>query len=223
MNKNISNWDDIYSNKKAGSFLHYPNENLVTLFFQNKQAINLNGRCLDYGFGSANNTEFLIQHIHEIYGIEISESSLDIANNRLAKFKNFRKTNFFLWGKEPDLAGKFDLIVAWQVLYYNDKQGLLTCIEKMYDYLVPGGVLMCTMITPRDVKVKNAQKIDSNVYVIDKRIPTQEGCLVFSSASEKDFLLLFNRFDVLDHGYYERSSSLSGNVASEYYLVAKKK
>lgn len=34
MNKNINNWDDIYTNKLAGSFLRYPNENLVTLFFR---------------------------------------------------------------------------------------------------------------------------------------------------------------------------------------------
>ena len=223
MDKNFANWDDIYRNSRAGSFLSYPNENLVTLFFQNKKSINLNGTCLDYGFGSANNAEFLIQHMQELYGIEISESSVNIAKKRLAKFGNFNPENFLVSGSEPNLTGHFDLIVAWQMLYYNDKQGLRSSIEKLYEWLKPEAVLLCTLITPRDVKVKNAKQVDSNTFVIDGRIPTQEGCMVFSPSNEQEFLALFNRFEVVDCGYYERSSSLFENTASEYYLVAKKK
>jgi ubiquinone/menaquinone biosynthesis C-methylase UbiE len=223
MDKNIANWDDIYSNSKAGSFLSYPNENLVTLFFQNKKSLNLNGKCLDYGFGSANNAEFLIQHMGELYGIEIAESSVNIAEKRLAKFGNFNLGNFLVSGSEPNLTRHFDLIVAWQMLYYNDKQGLHSSIAKLYEWLKPEGMLFCTLITPRDVKVKNAKQVESNTYVIDGRIPTQEGCRVFSPNNEQEFLALFNRFEVVDCGYYERASSLFENTASEYYLVAKKK
>ncbi len=91
MDKNITNWEEIYSNNKAGSFLNYPNENLVTLFFQNRQYINQDGKCLDFGFGSSNNSEFLIQHMQELYGVEISQSSVNIAKKRLAKFDNFQE------------------------------------------------------------------------------------------------------------------------------------
>lgn len=223
MDKNIANWDEIYSNNKAGGFLNYPNENLVTLFFQNRKNINLNGKCLDYGFGSANNAEFLIQHMQELYGIEISESSVNIAKKRLVKFGNFDPDNFMVSGSEPNLIGHFELIVAWQMLYYNDKQGLLASITKLYEWLKPEGMLLCTLITPRDVKVKNAKLVDVDTYVIDGRIPTQEGCKVFSAKNEQEFLKLFDRFEVIDCGYYERASSLSENTASEYYLVARKK
>jgi SAM-dependent methyltransferase len=223
MDKNIANWDDIYSNNKAGSFLNYPNENLVTLFFQNRTSINLKGRCLDYGFGSANNSEFLIQHMQELYGIEISESSVNIAKNRLARFGNFNPANFLVSGSEPNLADHFELIVAWQMLYYNNKQGLLASIVRLYEWLKPGGMLLCTLITPRDVKVKNAKQVDVDTYVIDERIPTQEGCKVYSPRNQQEFLDLFDRFEVIDCGYYERASTLSKNAASEYYLVAKKK
>lgn len=223
MDKNISNWDEIYSNNKAGSFLRYPNENLVTLFFQNRKYINQHGSCLDYGFGSANNSEFLIQHMQELYGIEISESSVNIANSRLDKFEKFNPHNFMVGGSEPDLIGHFDLIVAWQMLYYNDKQGLLSSIAKLYEWLKPEGMLLCTLITPRDVKVRNAKQVDIDTYVIDGRIPTQEGSNVFSPKNEQEFLGLFERFEVIDFGYYERFSFLLENTASEYYLVAKKK
>lgn len=223
MDKNITNWDEIYSNNKAGSFLNYPNENLVTLFFQNRKAIHTDGKALDYGFGSANNSEFLLQHMRELYGIEISKNSVNIAKKRLAKFGNFHPDNFLVSGDEPDFTGFFDLIVAWQVLYYNDEAGLNSSITKLFGYLKPGGILLCTLITSRDIKVKHASLVEENTYLIDKRIPHQEGCKVYSPKSERDFLNLFDRFEIIDYGYYERVSSLSENTASEYYLVAKKK
>lgn len=223
MDKNIANWDDIYTNNKAGSFLSYPSENLVTVFFQNRKGINLKGKCLDYGFGSANNTEFLIQHIHDLYGIEISESSVTIAKTRLARFENFNPANFLVKGSEQNWVDYFDLIVAWQMLCYNDKQGLLASIARLYEWLKPGGMLLCTLTTPRDVKVKSAKQVDMDTYVIDERIPTQEGCKVYSPRNEQEFLELFDRFEVIDCGYFERASSLSESTASEYYLAAQKK
>lgn len=223
MNKNIENWDDIYSNNKAGCFLNYPNENLVTLFFQNRKAINLNGNCLDFGFGSANNSEFLIQYMRELYGIEISESSVNIAKKRLSKFDNFQVENFTVNGLEQKPAGFFDLIVAWQMLYYNDKNGLTSSIKKLYDRLKDGGVLLCSLITNRDIKTKLAKKIEEDTYVVDRRIPHQSGCMIYSPKNEKDFLRLFNQFEVIDFGYFERFSFVAENMVSEYYLVAKKK
>jgi len=223
MNKNVANWDNIYSNNKPGSYLNYPNENLVTLFFHNRNVINLKGKCLDYGFGSANNSEFLIQHMSELYGIEISESSVNIAKKRLARFGNFHPDNFVVSGQEQNFAGFFDLIVAWQMLYYNDKAGLSSSITKLYECLRPGGILLCTLITARDVKIKHAELVNEDTYVIDGRIPHQEGCNICSPKSEQDFLNLFKRFEVIDYGYYERASFLFENTASEYYLVARKK
>lgn len=223
MDKNVTNWDEIYSNNKAGSFLNYPNENLVTLFFQNRKAINMNGKCLDYGFGSANNSEFLIQFMRELYGIEISESSVNIAKKRLAKFDNFHPENFVVSGDEQDFTGFFDLIVAWQMLCYNNKMGLKVSINNLYDRLKVDGVLLCTLTTNRDVKTQFANKVEEDTYVIDERIPHQAGCIVYSPKNEQDFLSLFNRFEVIEYGYFERASFLSENSASEYYLVARKK
>ncbi len=222
MDNNIKNWDDIYSANKAGCFMNYPNDNFVTLFFQNKKHINTSGKCLDYGFGSANNSEFLLQHMGELFGIEISKSCLEIANKRLSKFTNYHPDNFFIDGDNKCFNGCFDLVVAWQMLYYNDKAGLNSSIDKLFNYLKVNGILICTLITPKDVKVKHSTMVDKDTYLIDKRIPHQEGCMVFSPKTDKDFIKLFARFEIVDHGYYERASFLFENTTSEYYLVAKK-
>ena len=43
MDKNLENWQQIYAQGLAGSYMRYPNENLVSLFFQNRSRINLAG------------------------------------------------------------------------------------------------------------------------------------------------------------------------------------
>lgn len=50
--------------------------------------------------------------------------------------------------------------------------------------------------------------MDVDTYEIDERIPHQEGCRVFSPKNEQEILALFDRFEVVDCGYYERASFL---------------
>ncbi len=222
--KNIRNWEEIYRDKKAGSFLNYPNEILVTLFFQNRSQINQAGKCLDYGFGSGNNAEFLIQHMEELYGMEISASSVAITRERLSHYPRFNPQNFKLSDAQQDVdAACFDLIVAWQVLYYNDHDSIQAAIAKLCHYLKPGGILICSLSTHRDVKVVHATAVATNTYIVDERIPHQQGCKIFSPANEQQFLELFPAVEMIDVGYFERKSFKAENTLSEYYLVAKKR
>jgi SAM-dependent methyltransferase len=222
--KNAKNWEEIYRDKKAGSFLIYPNENLVTLFFQNRGIINQTGKCLDFGFGSGNNSEFLIQHMQELYGIEISKSSIASTRDRLKHFTQFNPAKFNTIGPENEFPNDFfDLVVAWQVLYYNDKQTIKATIAKLFNYLKPGGILICSLTTQRDVKVRHAKAIDENTFIVDKRIPHQEGCQIFSPRNEQELLLLFAAFEIVEYGYFERKSFVAENTLSEYYLIARKR
>ena len=222
MEQNASNWERIYSGGKAGSYLNYPSETLVTLFHQQKRLINQKGRGLDFGFGSANNSEFLIRHMQELHGLEVAQASVRIACERLAGFSNFQSSNFRVSGSEGDLTGTYDLIVAWQVLCYNDLAGVRSSIARLRGWLKPGGVLMCTLMTPRDVKVRFSRPLAEDTYAIDERIPEQEGCVVYAPGTAQRFLSLFGEFSVLDHGHFERGSDVSMYLTSEYYAVALK-
>lgn len=220
-NKNAENWEAIYRQKKAGNYLMYPSEHLVTLFFQHKSIINLQGRCLDFGFGSANNAEFLIQQMSQLFGIDISDSSVACARERLKNYPNFSSIN---WSTKPlERDNFFDLVVAWQMLYYNDKAGLVATIDKLHRSMKSSGIFIATLITPNDVKVKLANRISIDEYEIDHRIPHQQGCRVYLPQNKEAFLALFTEFDVIDVGYYERSSYLVDNATSEYYVVARKR
>ena len=71
MKENKLNWEDIYS--KGESYLEYPNEALVVTYHRIKKYLPQNTTCLDFGFGSGNNTQFLINRneISNICGLEI--------------------------------------------------------------------------------------------------------------------------------------------------------
>ncbi len=223
MDKNLENWQQIYDEGLAGSYMSYPNENLVSLFFQNKSKINLSGCCLDYGFGSANNSEFLIQQMTALHGVEIAQRCVDIAHQRLASYENFNRVNFTLHQNITWWEEKFDLVVAWQVLCYNNSETIKDAVRKLHDSLKPSGILITTLTTQRDVKAKFSEKVAHNTFVIDERIPHQKGCQVFAVENMDEFLSFFTAFEVLDSGYYERSSFQSENTLSEYYLVARKR
>lgn len=222
MEKNIEKWQQIYAQGLAGSFMQYPNETLVTLFFQNRTRFAPGSICLDYGFGSGANSEFLIKHVGELCGIEIAQSSVDIVSNRLKLYSNFKPECFTTQPDWSALQDKFDIVVAWQVLCYNDRQSLQGAISLLRDSLRPGGVLIATLTSQEDVKAKFAKQVAPSTFVIDERIPHQAGCQIYAVASEGEFLTFFSDFKVVDSGRYLRSSSVTGQALAEYFVVATK-
>ncbi len=223
VNLNAEKWDAIYSHQMAGSFLQHPNDTLVSLFFQNQESINVGGTCLDYGFGSANNSEFLLRYFSVLYGVEIARSSIDIARRRLNDYCNFNPALFTARRDLEGFEGLFDLVVAWQVLCYNDAPSLNVAIRSLHASLKPGGIIITSLTTHRDVKTKFARRVAPNTFAIDERIPQQHGCRIFALDHTDEFVALFDAFEVLDVGCYERRSCRCENTLSEHYLVARKR
>jgi SAM-dependent methyltransferase len=224
MNNNIQNWDNIYKNKGPGSFLNYPSEILVAAFFRYKSLINLDGKCLDYGFGSGNNSEFLIQNMKELYGVEISDSAITAVKDRLKDYENFDEKNFA--NTLPTTSDFFDLIVAWQVLCYNTKESFNQSVTKLINSLKSGGIFITSISTHTDVKVSASKEIDKNTFTIGDLFPHQSGCVMFSPSSKEEFLQFFEGYnlEILDYGYFENMSYTDPRKClSEYYLIARKK
>lgn len=226
MEDNILKWERIYAEGKAGSFLTYPSENLVRLFHRIRPELPSDIRCLDYGFGSGNNSEFLITKVSELFGIEVSETSLQLTSERLSTYEQFRRENFSLVqdSEQPCLRERIDLLVAWQVLYYNTEGRLLETIELLSSYIRPGGVIIATLATTRDVSAHCSIPLGGSEYRIDDTIPSQEGCVVTIPESKNRLYDYFGCFEVIDSGYFETISfNNSKNRSSHYYYVGRKK
>jgi len=223
MKENRDAWEELYS--QGDSYLKYPNEALIVTYHRIKQMLPKNIVCLDYGFGSGNNSEFIIDKVSEFYGLEISPQAKEIATMRLNHFENFKKDNLVLSNNEfiSEFENKFDLIVAWHVLSYNDDTNLHKVSDYLYRYLKKGGVLITTLATHRDISFKHSKHIADNTYTIGSEIANQEGCLVVIPDTQKKFESYFSQFETIDVGHEERISYYNqDDLHSHYYGVFKK-
>ena len=222
MKENRDAWEELYT--QGDSYLKYPNEALIVTYHRIKNLLPKEVVCLDYGFGSGNNSEFIIDKVTDFYGLEISPEAKDITAVRLDRFEHFKKENLILSNNEfiPEFEGKFDLLVAWHVLSYNDDDNLHKVTEYLYKYLKQGGLLITTLATPRDVSHKNSQRQDKNTYMINSGIVNQEGCLVVIPSDEKEFESYFSQFKTIDIGHEERMSYIKEDFHSHYYGVFQK-
>lgn len=222
MKENQISWENLYS--QGESYLEYPNEALIVSYHRIKRLLPQNPVCLDYGFGSGNNTEFLINKVDSLYGIEISEEAKKITSDRLNKYKNFDPSNLIISENKyiNELENKFDLIVAWHVISYNTDSSIKEVLKYFYKYLKKDGILITTLATPNDVSKKFSKEISNNTYCISSEIPSQEGCIVVIPKDKEDFQNYFNKFETLDIGHEERVSYKHDDLHSHYYGIFKK-
>jgi 2-polyprenyl-3-methyl-5-hydroxy-6-metoxy-1,4-benzoquinol methylase len=219
MNDNKSIWENIYRSDLSN--LKYPDSNLVSLFFNIKSAIPSDKKYLDFGCGSGNNAEFLLNHFKEVYAVDISDSAIELTRKRLGKENDKYNLNFNT--KLDDNFKNFDLVVAWQSLSYNSKESFLVSFKKLIDCLKPNGIIIFTLIDVKDIKVKNSNQLNQFDYKINSNIKTQENCTIFAIDSYEQLLELLSGFsiDIVDYGQFGRySREISG--IQEYYIIAKK-
>jgi len=211
-------WENIYSNKLGGSYLKYPSDAFVSIFFKSLKFIENKKNCLDFGCGSGNNSEVVKDFFENMYLVDISETALDIASNRL----NIDKSNCSTTIKSN--YKQLDFIFAWQVLYYNDSDSLIKIINNFYNNMNTGGVVMCSIITTTDCKVKLSNKISDNEYIITDKIPHQAGVKIYACETIDEFIALFEKkFKILDYGKFCRKSYLKNDdEIDEWYFVGKK-
>lgn len=215
-------WSVIYERKLPGSVLSYPCSSLISIFNQNKGKFDTN-TCFDNGFGSGNNTEYLLKEFDTVYGNEVCQENINIINRRLGGYQNYNASRFFIGGDFSGFKNFFDVVVSWGVLGYDNEKGVELAIEKLTGCLKTNGVIFATIPSPGDLKTIFAKRISPNEYEIDSRIPHQEGCKVYSPDSIERFLALFRSFDIIDHGGFNRESYSKCINFSELYIVASKK
>lgn len=222
MNENKKSWEEIYN--EGDSYLEYPNEALVISYHKIKKLLPQSVTCLDFGFGSGNNSSFLIKRVNELYGIELSENAKEITKKRLGSHPNFKEENLLISKNEyiEEFENKFDLIVAWHVISYNSHETVQEVIEYFYKYLKKGGILVTTLATPEDLTQKYSDKLSHNTYTINEGIPNQKGCIVVIPKDENDFEKYFSKFKTIDIGHAGRVSFKNDDLHSHYYGIFQK-
>lgn len=226
MNINQQQWEKQY---QAGlGYLNYPNELVVIVYHRLKARLPQPVKCLDYGFGSGNNSQFLIQQVDELYGLEISESAKQMATQRLFGHPKFDADKLVVVENQlvDEFVGQFDLVNAWHVLSYNQHDSLTAAIERIASYLKPGGFLITSLATREDISFLQgiAQETHDNDFVLSEAIASQAGCKVIIPKDAQDFEGYFSeQFSTVDIGIQARHSLKNSDQHSHYYGVFQKR
>ncbi|WP_051296496.1 class I SAM-dependent methyltransferase [Anaeroarcus burkinensis] len=174
MNREINKtiWEKLYGNGR--NVLTYPNEVLVTLasrMLDSKTQV----RLLDYGFGSGNNMMHFLKRGFEVSGVEISEQALELSKKRAQDCGYEVELRLLSDGTIPFSDNSFDIVVAWQVLCYNDWNTLRLAVNEIERVLKPGGVFLGTMTDLGDISHIESVEIGDHLY--RSQVKGQDGAI----------------------------------------------
>ena len=141
-------WQPVFSHKYMTNF--YSNKedpfNIDTPYEAAKYAHSLEllkarrfKRALEVGAAEGVFSEMLVPYCENLLAVDVAESAVERAQTRLSKFENAQAITAALPHEMP--AGKFDLIVVSDILYYFPKDVLRDLIRCFEDALDPGGII----------------------------------------------------------------------------------
>lgn len=166
-------WERLYSQGKND--LLYPNDIFVRMASRNFDSGIKD--VLDYGMGTGANLMHLARRGYTVAGLEVSSSAVQIVSKRLkgemlqADLKISSIGESLPWEKNY-----FDAVVAWQVLYYNDRSSWKFSISEIDRVLRPGGIFIAATAAPGDISHVQSIPLGNSIY--RSSVPDQENCLM---------------------------------------------
>jgi SAM-dependent methyltransferase len=171
---NAGVWRRLYA--AGGNDLRYPNDVLVRLGARLLSKTR-DRRILDFGFGTGANLLHFAGQGFEVHGIEICEHALARASERLKAAGLSADLQLIRVGQVlPYAPAYFDVVYAWQVLYYNDREGWTSTIRELERVTKRAGLIMIATAAPGDVSQVQAEPLGDDLY--RSRVQGQEGCVL---------------------------------------------
>jgi len=208
--KNIEIWRSLYEQGKND--LIYPNDVLVRIGSKHIDKTK-HKRILDFGFGTGANLLHFAKQGFEMSGIEISEHAIKTTIDRLnsegkrGDLKLARQDGIIDF---PD--NYFDIVIAWQVLCYNDWSSLTQTVKELVRVLRPGGKFIGATTAPGDITQLLSEPLDTGTY--KSKVPSQEGCIVI--IPEKSMLTDIFKDQQLDIGEFGYNYS---GITSRHWII----
>ncbi len=217
---NSAIWSKIYESGKSN--LSFPNENLVRLCKYLFGEKDMRGKkLLDYGFGSGNNLTLFCDIGFDVYGLEVSQAAKDMSLKKLGP--SFPADQLIVTqdrGSLPYTDNMFDVVVSWQVLYYNSLESLHDVLSELHRVIKPGGTGIFTMCRIENTTAIKSHAVGPSERVIDESVPTQAGAHIIVSETEEDLRQLFKQFKNLETGFF--ISSLCGATSAHWVIYGSK-
>jgi SAM-dependent methyltransferase len=208
---NAAVWQKLYS--QGGNDLRYPSDVLVRLgsrLFKTNEPL----RILDFGFGTGANLLHFASQGLDVHGAEISAHALARTRERLQSAGLAGDLQLIEPGQRlPYEASYFDVVYAWQVLYYNDFDGWRSAVREFERVTRPGGLILVATAAPGDVSQIQAEPLGGHLY--RSKVAGQEGCiLLIPDRPGLQALFPERQLEVGEFGYH------FGHIAARYWIVS---
>ena len=168
-----------------------------------------NKRLLYIGFGEGHNLEYLAQQGFKCSGTEIAKNQLTYTRRRFQKAG--LRANLHLINSDilPFAEDFFDVVIAWQSLYYNSPETLKIALAEIKRVLKPGGQFLSSMVSPKQ-KLLCYKKIAPWTYQ-PSPITKQERCILTCLQTKQQIRSFYKPFKNIKIGYYRSELFRSPN------------
>ncbi|MFD0696242.1 class I SAM-dependent methyltransferase [Paenibacillus sp. GCM10027628] len=163
-------WEEIY--KRNDNHLSYPDDVLVRITHRLLDP-KKHSTILDYGFGTGSNLVHLIKKGYKLSGVEVSDCAIAKLKERLHLDGYVAELQSNASGKIPFVDNSFDVVIAWQVLYYNNWDTFRDAMSEIERVLRPGGIFLGTMAAVGDYSHTHSIVVGDSIY--RSTVPGQEG------------------------------------------------
>lgn len=225
-------YTEFYSKRKYLNV--YPTEFVVRSFLAEYPGLNMKklergDKIIDIGCGDGRNTLFLMEQGYEVYGTEISQEIVDIAQNRLDVLADYRGLDKAVLnvGRNSELPydDEFaDAILACHVCYYCDEgQTIQDNLKEYYRVLKKDGILVASVCHKDSFLVKGGDREENGITIV-KNDPynNRNGYRIMSYGTvdeiERDFQEFFYNFS-----FGQGHNNWYGIDENVYWCVCQKK
>ena len=157
----MKDWDDLYKKRgevhiKANAFI----EKAAGILNEKKAR-----RVLDLGCGTGRHTVLLASKGFDVYGVDISETGLDITRKKLKESGLNARIEL---GDMHSLRfddGFFDAVISTYVITHSMKNGIEGILGEIARVLKREGLLVLAVLSDRDGWYGKGKKLEENTYL----------------------------------------------------------
>ncbi len=162
-NLNITTWDKVYS--EGRSLLIWPDETVVSSLHRHREKLK---KGVDLACGAGRHAILMAQMGIESVGVDSSKSAIEFANKRSRNMglKNIHFINSLVQDIKFEKES-FDIVIAWGLIHYLDKDNQEELLNKVKYMLKPNGIFLLTLRSIEDSRKNTGVKIETDRYLVD--------------------------------------------------------
>ena len=160
---NIKTWDKVYS--EGRSLLVWPDETIVSSLNRYKGQFK---KGIDLACGAGRHAMLMAQMGIESIGIDSSKSSIEFAEKRSEAMglENIRFINNLVQDVQLEKES-FDIVIAWGLMHYLEREDQDKFLEKVKYILKPNGMFLLTLRSTKDSRKNTGKEMETNRYLVD--------------------------------------------------------